>query len=37
MRTCSAIALLTLFRLIISFLLNTFIAKSLSVFFSRTR
>lgn len=36
-RTCSAKALLILFLLIISFLDSTFIANSLSVFFSRTR
>lgn len=35
--SCSASARLILFRLIISFLLSTFIANSLSVFFSRTR
>ena len=36
-RTCSANARLILFRLIISFLLRTFIANNFSVFFSRTR
>lgn len=35
--SCSAMARLTLFRLIISRLLNTFIANNLSVFFSFTR
>lgn len=36
-RTCSAKALLILFRLIISFFDRTFIANSFSVFFSRTK